>query len=932
MSEKAGARGDKGQKKSASRLNFEFKKHAKEPAMAKRPYRLTVPLAFYWVKDIVRQLFRHKNFPDSVAVSLAMISVAIAFPSLPVPILLVLVIMGIVLTMLNPLLGLMVLLFSTLPMFIYQAPLLGWMSTILVSAALFLGYRHYRTITFIYVMAMLPLSVMGSFLEIPGFILGTLFIGFKRSVVSAVAIIFIVAVFSGLTGIQDTGPIVYNAAAAHLALGNSPAVQYLTPSKPALTLSNAGSGFAEAIGTMFSYQVSQYILASAGLAASVIGSQFELIGMQVVVWLLAVFAISNYAVKRRSAYKGAESSLFGILIPVAYALLSYAAGLQINPYVLVSFAIAPLTYFALEYNGIDLVRTLDVVKRDFLGKFSDSVEELTSGAKETLDDVANYAHTKDELRDAILAPMEHREIAGAYNVKPARGILLFGPPGTGKTLIMRALSNEIRGRFFYVKSSSLISPYQGESSNKLSQIFIMARKHTPAILFFDEIDGLASSRELKESDEARQLLSVLLGEMDGFQKMEGVVIVGSTNMPNLLDPGITRPGRFDKIIYMKLPDENGRAEIFRLYLKKLPTGSDVDFAKLAKLSNRYSGADIKNVCDEVARSVSEDAIKTRKVLEITMGDIVPIIRQTKPSTTLSQLEMYATFQMDYERRMHPEKVEESAKGITIDDVVGLGNAKKAVYEAIEIPMLHPDLVRKYDVADIKGILLFGPPGVGKTMLMRAVASEISDVRVLTLSGAEVSKYGIEKAMLTIKQVFDRARENEPAVIFIDEIDSLLPSRSQTGTLGAGITSEFLQQMDGIKELGNIVVVGATNKPDDLDPALLRGGRFDKLIFVGPPEKEARAELFRRNLAKAPCADDIDYNRLAEVTSGYTGADIANMCRQIKLNAMERSISKEGGKAEITMEEAMGQINATRPSAPALSLSNYLNFLSRYGRN
>ena len=905
--------------------------NAPDKPVTRRPYKFTAPLTFYWIKDIIKQLISHKHFPDAVAIGFAVVSMGIAFPAFPLVILVPLIAIAVVLTMLNPLVGLMALVFETLPMLIYQVPLLGWISLILASIALFLGYKHYRTITFIFVLAILPLSFVGAYLELPAFIFGVLYIGLKRSVVSVIVIILLVALISGLTGIQVTGPIAFNATMAHSVIANNPAIRYATPTKAGTTIFDFGQAFGAAGASFASFGVSSQIFSGMSLGITAIADQIAFLALQIVIWLLAVFVISNFALRSRSAYKGMQSSLFGIIILASYLGFSYLLNLHVSYIVIASFIFTPLAYLLLEYNGLSMVKTLDVVKQDFLGIFSENVEELTSRAKETLNDVANYSQTKEELRTAVLAPVEHREIAGAYNIRPTKGILLFGPPGTGKTLIMRALSNEIRGKFYYVKTSSLVSPYQGESSTALSKIFTLARKKAPAILFFDEIDGIAGSRELKESDEARQLLSTLLAEMDGFQKIEGVVIVGSTNAPNILDPSILRPGRFDKIIYMPLPDLKGRQEIFSYYLKKLPSSKDINVKRLATLTNRYSGADIKNICDETARIVSEDAIKTNKVLEITEQDLISTISHTKASTSIAQVESYTQFRLDYERRMHPEAVEKDENAISLNDVVGLETAKKAVYEAIEIPMLHPNLVKKYDVRNIKGILLFGPPGVGKTMLMRAVSSEIGNVRMITLSGAEISKYGLDRAVLTIKQTFDRARENAPAVIFIDEIDALLPSREDSAMLGVEIISEFLTEMDGIKDMGNIVIVGATNRPGSMDPALLRGGRFDKLILAAPPNREDREALFRKNLGKAPCSKKIDYGKLAEETSGYTGADIANICRQVKMNALEASIDTST-EVEVTQEDLERQIGSTRPSAPTTIMGEYLNFLSRYGRS
>ena len=917
----------KAAKKAKDKFSFQGRK---KPAESTPTHKYnSVPLSYYRFKDTMRKLFSHKNFPDAVAVTAAVLSVSIAFPYLPVWLLIPLLVFTIIATMLSPLLGLMVLLFGTLPMFIYQVPLFAWIFTLFISMSLFLGYKHYRTITFIYVLIMLPFSFLGYFIEIPAFVLGILFIGFRRAAISAIVIVFLVSLFTGLTGVQNSGPIYYQVQHSSI-INNTAAAALMTPTKPATTIADFGSGTASALGAFGSVKTIGYLATGFGAGLDAITSDLPLLMLQAAVWLLVVFSISNYIIKSRSPYKGAEASAFSVLIPVVYYTLAVTMHGSFSVYVLLSFLMTPIVIFVLELNNINIVRALDVMKQDFLGKFGEAFEELTSGAHETLDDVANYDETKAELKEAIIAPIEHREISGAYNVKPARGFLLFGPPGTGKTLIMRALSNEIRARFFYVKSSSILSPFQGEGSKLLSQIFTTAKKHAPAVLFFDEIDGIAGSRQLQESDSTRQLLSTLLSEMDGFQKTEGVVVVGSTNVPQLLDPSIMRPGRFDKIVYMALPDKKGREEIFRYYLGKLPLGNDIDYGKLAALSERYSGADIKNVCDEVARHVADYAVRQRKVLQIRMADVVQVLGKTKPSTSISQIEEYNVFKVDYERRTRPELTGEEYNKVTFEDIVGLADAKKALYEAVEMPVLHPSLLRKYEISAVKGILIFGPPGTGKTMLMKAVGAQIGGLHMHTLSGSEISKYGYEKALLTIKQTFDRARENSPSVIFVDEIDALLPSRDDTTELGAQMLSEFLQQMDGIKDLANVVVVGATNRPDKLDPALLRAGRFDKLIFMPPPSRADRAKLLQMSLGKAPKEADIDYNVLADMTSGYTGADIVNACRQAKLQALEKSV-EDSKEDKIGMQDLIKLIKETRPSAPETVTGRYLSFMSRYGR-
>ena len=324
------------------------------------------------------------------------------------------------------------------------------------------------------------------------------------------------------------------------------------------------------------------------------------------------------------------------------------------------------------------------------------------------------------------------------------------------------------------------------------------------------------------------------------------------------------------------------------------------------------------------------ALKQVKILKIDTDDLVRVIKATKPSTSLAGLQNTRGSGSTMREECTRKSADEGKKKVSVDDVVGLDDAKKALYEALEVPILHPQLAKEYDVRNINGILLLGPPGTGKTMIMNAVANEIGEYRMISLSGADVVKEGYDKAVETIKETFDRAKENVPSIIFIDEIDSLVPNRESGAQLDVQITAEFLREFDSLKDAGGVVLVGATNRPDAIDTAMLRPGRFDKLIYAPPPDKNARALLFEKSLEKAPCEANIDFEKLAGMTQGFTGADIVNICREAKMNALESRI-KSSDKHEITTDEISGIIKGTKPSAPDTVLARYKNFLATYGR-
>ncbi len=891
------------------------------------------PMGAYNIKDQINKVTSNPDLLDAILITLVFVFSSTTFQFYPLPLIAVIAVVLFFITLKHSFLGLLSLLVAIFPIFAYQTPVLAWAFLLVAAAVLIYGYMHYRIMIFALLLTTLAFSPAGYLLEIPAFILAVLTIGNKRALLFLLLSIMLIVPLSAVTGLQNSGYILYSASVSHSAIAASPLVPLDTAAKAGFTITNLGSGLATTFENFFSNAVVSQINSSLSLIAQTWAISPAGYIIQFIILGTIIFAMDWYASLSRSKYKGSIAGMFGIVYPLTYILFSSSYGFDpISPVLpLISFVIAPATLYVFESQGISLVKVLDVRKQDIRMKFGEAFEDLAGGTTtERFEDIGNYEDTKKELREAIIAPIEERAIATAYNIAPTKGILLFGPPGTGKTMMMRALANEIRAGFYYVKASNLVSAFPGETEKQLANIFSIAKKNAPCVLFFDEIDALATSRDATGVDDThKHALTQLLTEMDGFQKINNVIIVGATNRPDILDNAILRPGRFDRLIYMPEPTRSGRARIFKIYLGKLPISNNVKIKELAEKTERYTGADIKALCESVAQMVAQDAATEHKILEITHEDILGVIKATKPSTTLSQIDDYKRFKMDFERSSHKTIEEVEPDAVSMEDVIGLEPAKKAIREAIEIPLLHPEMIKKYSIKTVNGVLLFGPPGNGKTLLMKAVQNSMKGIAMLSITGSDLSEQGLERATATIKDIFERARENAPSVIFIDEIDALLPKRQGASELSVSITTEVLKEIDGINKMENVVVIGATNLPQNVDTAVLRPGRFDRLLFIKPPSAAARTSMFNKFLTGAP-SDTIDYSKLGSATKGYTGADIAEICRKAKTAAMQQEI-ETGSEGRVTTEVIENIIKDTKPSASDSVLAEFQGFLDKYGQ-
>ena len=878
----------------------------------------------------IQMLRTDENLGGAILVALGTLALLLSFPFYPVYITVLLALLTGFIAYRAPPIGTIASMFLAVPAVAYQSPVLAWVFLMAVAVTLFEAFEHWSTISF------LQLAILAPFIPPPfslfsGFLFLALGIaamrfGSRHSFAVSLPAVFIVLLLASLWLVQTSSFITISTSGDML---YGPAMDALKNNlKPETGLADTVPSAGVAVMSLFSMDNIRFVSPA---LQKVGGNVLALLTRdsaipQLAAWAVALFACAFLPARFDHKYKQAISSLALFIIPIVNL---FTADAFHNPFDPASFVYCGLSVAAIafmEYNGISLSREKTVVRRErqkSFGKFG--LQDLgESDGVTSLADVGGYEDVKRELREAIIAPIKQKELAFTYGIKPPTGVLLFGPPGTGKTLLMKALAKELDVGFYYVKCSDLLSEWYGESEKNVAEVFKIARTKAPCVLFFDEIDSIGKNRNSYTSDDvAPRIMSVMLEELDGFKDAKKTVItIGATNMPDQLDPALMRPGRFDKVIYMPLPDVVARAAIFKVHLAKLPRESDIDYAKLAQMTERFSGADIKNICTEASRLAAREAVAGGVVVNVSMKHIMATIKKMKPSVSLDSLENYNKFRMDYERRSEAEEKAPDAKGVRWEDVAGLADVKNVLLEAIEIPLLHEDLMTDVGVKPSKGLLLFGPPGCGKTMIVKAAANELK-VNFLTVSGSELMRGKDKNPASYVKEIFNRARESAPALVFIDEIEALAPSRDE---YRGGILTELLQEMDGMKELKNVMIIGATNKPFALDSAILRPGRFDKIVYIPPPDKPARVQLFTLQLSKF--LKGLNMGRLADATDGFTGADIASICQEVKMQVVRDRL--KGKQIALTDDSVLKVAAGRRPSVTTKDLKEYYSFMEEYG--
>jgi len=518
----------------------------------------------------------------------------------------------------------------------------------------------------------------------------------------------------------------------------------------------------------------------------------------------------------------------------------------------------------------------------------------------TYEDIGGLHEEIQRVREMVELPLRHPELFQRLGIEPPKGVMLYGPPGCGKTLLARAVANESEANFFSINGPEIMSKFYGESEARLREIFQQAQQNSPSIIFIDELDAIAPKREEVTGEVERRVVAQLLALMDGLSGRGNVIVIGATNRPSALDPALRRPGRFDREIEIAVSDKNGRYEILQIHTRGMPLADDVDLEKLSKISHGYTGADMAALCRETAMKALR-----RYLPQINLEE------ERVPPSVLEKMEVRMEDFLNAYKEITPTAMREvyiEVPTVHWSDIGGLEEVKQDLSEAVEWPLKSPEIFKRLGIKPPKGILLYGPPGCGKTLLARAVATE-SEANFITIKGPEVFSKWVGESEKAIREVFRKARMAAPTVIFFDEIDSLLPRRG-LGFADSGVTqrviSQLLTEMDGIVTLEDIVVIAATNRPDIVDPAVLRPGRFDRLIYVPQPDEKSRLEIFNIYTKNMPLTKDVDVAHLAIVTKNYSGADIEALCREAAMYALRKDVNAK----EVTMtdfQEAMKRI-------------------------
>ncbi len=547
-----------------------------------------------------------------------------------------------------------------------------------------------------------------------------------------------------------------------------------------------------------------------------------------------------------------------------------------------------------------------------LGTMTKSVDNTIP--RITYDDLGGLKKEVQKIREMVELPMRHPELFEKLGVEAPKGVLLYGPPGTGKTLLAKAVAGETNSHFTSISGPEIMGKYYGESEERLREIFKQAEENTPSIVFIDEIDSIAPKRDEVTGEVEKRIVSQLLTLMDGMRSRGKVVVIAATNRPDSIDPALRRPGRFDREIEIGIPDEEGRLEILNIHTRGMPVDEKVNLKQIAKVTHGFVGADLESLAKESAmRSL-------RRILPD-----IDLDQEKISAEILQKIKIVDEDFRDALKEVRPSALREvlvEVPNVTWDDVGGLESLKEELKEAVEWPLKHKEAFQYVDVSPPKGILFHGPPGTGKTLIAKALA-KMTESNFISVKGPELLSKWVGESEKGVREIFRKARQASPCIIFFDEIDALVPTRNSADSshVTENVVSQILTEIDGLEELHGVLVVGATNRLDIVDSALLRPGRFDRIIEVPRPDAKGRRHIFKIHTRKKPLADNVNLEKLVDMTDGFTGAEIAAVCSRAAIAALRRHV---GGQTEsyrdikITQQDLVDAVNKVRLPAPRTS--------------